>query len=139
MRSVVALGILLSSLLLSCTTYSRRSFDASPKRLRAAVNAVLSHCPGLEEDGNVITTSFCTQPISSEIRRSGANWREWHKVRIVGSTVEVDSTVEETGRHGHGVHRWERRDSRETEEAILEAIALELVRNPWKTPLVHPE
>lgn len=130
MRTVTVLGVLLASSLFGCTIYSRRSFDASPERLRAAVKAVLGHCPGLKEDGDVFTTGYCTEPIFPEIRRSGGRWREWHEVRIIGTTVEVNSTVEEAGLYGHGAHRWERRDSREVEEAVLEAIACHLERSP---------
>lgn len=125
----IAAGLLLVSSLLGCTTYSRRSFEASPARLKAAVLTVLAHCPGIEEDGGVIRTGYCTRPVSSAIRRSGGNWREWHEVRIAGMTVEVHSSVEDSGLYQHGAHRWERKDSRETEEAILEAIARYLRQN----------
>lgn len=105
---------------------SRRSFDASPERLLEAVRAVLSHCPGVREEGDVIRTGFCTEPVTPELRRSRGNWREWHEVRIEGSTVEVRSSAEESGLYQHGAHRWERRNSRDVEEAILEAIGRRL-------------
>ena len=116
--------------LTGCVGGSQRTFDASPERLREAVKVVLQHCPDIEEDGNVIRTGPCTRPISPRIRRSGGAWREWHEVRIIGNTVEVNSNVEDSGLYGHGAHRWERRSSQETEEAVLEAIARQLGKAP---------
>ena len=109
-----------------CATSASRTFVASPKQLHAAVIAALSHCPDIREEGDVFRTGYCTKPITPRLHRSGGNWREWHEVRIVGSSVEVQSTAEESGSHGHGAHRWERRDSREVEEAVLDAIAQHL-------------
>ena len=128
-RSAAALrgGLVLIVALGGCVaTPSRRSVDASPARLREAVRSVLSHCPNLEEKGDVFSTGYCSEPISPELRRSGGQWREWHEVRIDGATVEVNSTAEESGLYGHGRHRWERRDSRAAEEAILAAIERKL-------------
>ena len=124
-RSAAALrgGLVLIIALGGCAAMpSRRSFDASPERLREAVRAVLSHCPDPREEGDVIVTGFCSRPISPELRRTGGGWRDWHEVRMDGTAVEVRSSAEESGLYGHGRHRWERRDSRATENAILDRI-----------------
>lgn len=126
-QAVRCVGLLLLIPLGGCAaTPSRRSFDASPERLREAVRAVLSHCPDFQVEGDVIRTGYCSNPVAPELRRTGGKWREWHEVRIDESAVEVRSSVEESGLYGHGAHRWERRDSRVAEEAILQAIARQL-------------
>lgn len=109
---------------------SRRTFQASPEQLLEAVKWVLGHCPDVEQEGNVIRTGFCPQPISPEIRQFGLAWREKHKVQIEGSLVEVTSLVEETGLHGHSRHQWVRKDSQRVEEAILDAIERRLGGRP---------
>lgn len=129
MRLVVA-GFIVASALVGCSTCSQRSFDASPERLRSAVKAVFGDCPHLKEEGREISTGYCSRPFLPEMRRSGGGWREWHEVRIVGGTVEVHSSAEESGLYGHGRHRWERRSSRELEEAVLDAVATFLATNP---------
>ncbi len=128
MGRVVA-GVLLAGSLAGCTIWSQRSFADSPERIRAAVKAVLGHCPDLQEEGALIRTGTCSRPFLPGMRRSGGRWREWHEVRIVGSTLEIHSSAEESGPYGHGRHRWERRSSQELEEAVLDAIASYLATN----------
>lgn len=104
--------------------------------VRGAADLKVEQTKGLpvmnvEIDRSVISrVELLHEAVSFEIRRSGGNWREWYEVRIVETTVEVHSSIEESGCYQHGAHRWERKNSRETEEAILEAIARQLERSP---------
>ncbi len=114
---------LLGALLAGCVVGETRSFSASPERVRAAVKQALAHCPEVNEEGDVIRTGYCPRPLASGTPQSTDLYRESHEVRLLGSSVEVRSLVEERGPHGHGRHRWERRPSEEAQRAVLEAIA----------------
>lgn len=97
-----------------------RTLPQSPDQIRGAVMKVLSRCKDVKDEGNLIRTGNCPSPlVPGEPERLG-NWRERHEIRLEGSTVEVRSIVEE----GVGLHglRWDRRPSRQAEEAVLDAI-----------------
>ncbi len=119
--------LMITALLGACAvTPARRTFPDSPERIRDAVKKVLASCQNVVDEGEFIRTGNCPSPMTPGVSRIG-RWRERHEVKLEGSTVEVYSVVEEgTGRHGI---RWERRSSRPTSEAVLDAIAQTLMED----------